>query len=659
MTLLAVAWLTGLFFWAQLDQKVDVENRSLKSVGTAEEEAHARRVRGFGEDATVVLLFETLPAGTGTVSASEVARVAAVRQKIAELPGVASTREVRVHREGALALAVTLYSSRGTWPETITKVRAAAMEHGPPSMRLAMSGQPVGEVTIASEVQREQRRVVPLIAGGLVLALFLFYRHAGLVAAILLPAGIGIVWTGGICAILGRELDPVSVMLNPVLLTVGVASGVHYIEGYLDELTAGRPTWIAAHRSMANLLKPAMLAALTTVVGFLSLAINRIPAIIDFGIFAAFGVGLTFVIAALTTPALLGLLAPRVNPRFLERRGSFAGELGQRAADALARHGGTVRVAAWAVALMGAIAWTRIGVDNDPIRLLPEDHPFRVETSQISAALGGSETFDVLVPSGGPLASPPQLALLAAQTCALPVVAGPAGPAMRAENGDWLLRFVLSPSGSRDREATFAEIERRARSLGGDDLSVTGTSVRVARDSGTLVRGQLSGAGASMLVLFLIFWIAFRSLRYAWLAMVPNVFPCIVVYGGMAMLGRPLSVSTAMISSVLLGLIVDDTIHLLHRLREAREAGQSPLEAVESVFRNSGRAIVITSLVLAGGFALSMTGRLTSTVEFGVLASITVITALLSDLLLIPVLMVPTRDEIVPDPVDEAEAVHA
>lgn len=655
--LLAVLAPTISLLLVQFDRPIDVENHAMRSVGTPEAAAEDRRIASFGRDDVVVVAFQVLSIGTGVVTAVETDALEILIEDVEALPGVAEVREWGEHSAGARVYTVRLDAPGGHYAPIVERLDQFVRRGAPPSMRVAISGQPVADVVIAHEVQREQKRIAPLIAAGLIALLFLYYRHPGIVLAILAPAGVAIVWTGGAFVLLGRELDPISVMLQPVLMTVGVASGVHWIEGYLDELTAGRAPVEAARRAIHGLRRPAMLAGLTTVVGFLSLSFNSIPAVIDFGVFAALGVGLTYWSASFITPAMLQLFAARVPPRLLARRGATAGTLGRRTADWIARRSLAVKTAAVAITLASLVAWTNIEVDNDPQRLLPDSHPFRRETATVVAELGGVEVFDLLVPKGSSAANPARIALLAGAAVELEGVAGPAGPALLAENGDWSVRFLLARSGSSAREELFDAIEARARALGAGDVVVAGSSVQIARDSGRLVRSSLMGLGASMAALYCLFWAGFRSARYAWLAMVPNVMPCVIVYGGLAVIGRPLSVATAMISSVLLGLIVDDTIHLLHRYREQRASGAGSLASIEHVFEHSGRAVAITSVALGVGFSLTMFGRLSTTFEFGAVAAVTIGVAALCDLVLLPAILVKLRDADVSDA--EPEAGHA
>jgi len=117
------------------------------------------------------------------------------------------------------------------------------------------------------------------------------------------------------------------------------------------------------------------------------------------------------------------------------------------------------------------------------------------------------------------------------------------------------------------------------------------------------------------------------------------VLPCVVLQGALALADRPLSVATAMIATVLLGLIVDDTIHFLHGYRAERRAGHARASALERSLEHSGRAIVVTSAVLTVGFAAGLAGRLATTIEFAALCSLTIVLALACDLVLLPAML--------------------
>lgn len=639
--LLALALPSIWLGWLGARLPVDVENRSLKANGTPEALALEHRISQFGRDEELFVVFQALPVGQGALGELEARALDDLRRELSELERVSRVDEAPRATAASRCWTIAVDAPAGDWAPVVEQIERLVRGRAPSTVRTAISGLPIAELVLARELQSEQRRVVPWVALVLSALLLAIYRHIGLVLAILAPPVASIAWIGGLQALSGRELTPVSVLLAPVMLTVGVAAGVHWIEAYLDRRRDGVATATAARDAVRHLREPALLASLTTVIGFLALCFNAIPAVADFGALAGLGVALTYGFASFATPALLTLLAPAPRSA-LRGRGAWTRILGPQVADRLVAHAPTIRTAAWLVAALGLVLCARLEVDNDPLRVLPAEHPFRAQTQILAAELGGSEVFDVLAPAGELLADPVQMGLFAAAVCELEGVAGPAGPAWISADGDWLARFVLAPGGSSERERLFERVEARAAALGAPGTLVTGLAVQVARDSGRMVRGALWGAVSGLGLLWLVFWIGFRSASFAWLAIVPNALPCIVVNAGLALWGAPLSFATAIISSTMLGLIVDDTIHLLHRFRELRADGLEPLRAIEGVYQQSGRAIVITSVSLALGFGAGAVGQLTTSVEFGVLAALTIVTAFFADLILLPAILVRT-----------------
>ena len=120
------------------------------------------------------------------------------------------------------------------------------------------------------------------------------------------------------------------------------------------------------------------------------------------------------------------------------------------------------------------------------------------------------------------------------------------------------------------------------------------------------------------------------------LGMIPNVLPCLLLYGALAMLDRPLGVANAMIGSVMLGLVVDNTIHFLHHFRHANGTA---VARVQHALEHIASPMLGSSLVLAIGFGVGMFGGMESTHEFAALAAATIGLALLCDAVLLPALL--------------------
>jgi predicted RND superfamily exporter protein len=126
----------------------------------------------------------------------------------------------------------------------------------------------------------------------------------------------------------------------------------------------------------------------------------------------------------------------------------------------------------------------------------------------------------------------------------------------------------------------------------------------------------------------------FRSFRIMALSIIPNVIPIVWTGGLMGALGIDLSTGTTMIASVVIGIAVDDTIHYLTRFR--REQWRGTPEAVRTTTTGTGRALVISSVVLVIGFWVGALGSFKPTIYFSLLTGITMISALFCDLLVLP-----------------------
>jgi predicted RND superfamily exporter protein len=131
--------------------------------------------------------------------------------------------------------------------------------------------------------------------------------------------------------------------------------------------------------------------------------------------------------------------------------------------------------------------------------------------------------------------------------------------------------------------------------------------------------------------------------------MVPNLLPIMMIMGVMGLLGVPIDMSNLLIASIAIGIAVDDTIHFLHHFSTAYERSGSVEAAIGHTFRHSGRALVSTSVILTLGFCVYVTAEMANLARFGMLVALTVVFALVIDLLLTPALLrVTYRDKPAP-----------
>lgn len=155
----------------------------------------------------------------------------------------------------------------------------------------------------------------------------------------------------------------------------------------------------------------------------------------------------------------------------------------------------------------------------------------------------------------------------------------------------------------------------------------------------SLFNSQVSTLGFTVIVLFIMFLILFRSMKVALIALVSNIIPISSIFGIMGWLNIPLDVMTITIAAIAIGIGVDDTIHFIHRFEEEFKVDHNYIEAMRRSHQSIGYAMYYTSLVIILGFSILVLSNLIPTIYFGLLTVITMISVLAADLLLLPKLL--------------------
>ncbi|MFC2074334.1 RND family transporter, partial [Campylobacterota bacterium] len=159
----------------------------------------------------------------------------------------------------------------------------------------------------------------------------------------------------------------------------------------------------------------------------------------------------------------------------------------------------------------------------------------------------------------------------------------------------------------------------------------------------SLFDSQILTLGAMILVLFVIFWALFGSLKISFIAMIANLIPVSVVFGLMGVLDIPLDMMTITIASISIGIAVDDTIHYLHRFKKEFRIVCNYSEALMRSHLSIGYAMSYTSIAIAIGFFVLVLSPFIPTIYFGLLTVVAMLMALVADLLLLPKLIIAFR----------------
>jgi predicted RND superfamily exporter protein len=211
----------------------------------------------------------------------------------------------------------------------------------------------------------------------------------------------------------------------------------------------------------------------------------------------------------------------------------------------------------------------------------------------------------------------------------------------RQAEGEAQIVVVVRDAGSRFMLPFLAAVDRYLESRPppfGTAVS-TGTTRLIQNYTAQVLRNFLpSLALAVVLILGVMTWM-FRSLRQGLLALVPNLFPLLVLLAVMGAAGFPLKPATILVFSIAFGLAVDDTIHVLGRLRDLTRSGVDFDRALPRAVRDTGPAILMTSVVVSVGFAVLMLSRFEVMYMVGLMTMVSAVTAVMIDLFVFPTLI--------------------
>lgn len=543
---------------------------------------------------------------------------------------------------------------------------------------LHLTGVPVQKHDVSDYVDRDQRVLMPAAVAILGAVLFAFYRSLWGVALPLGVAAMTVVATLGAYGLAGHDLNAITSLLPPVLLVVAVASCVHLYDAW--QANDG-----AVARALGLVALPAALCAVTTGQGFASLSVGDIPAVGQFGLFAALGTGVAFVLTMTAAPALLTFATPPAAAR--RRHAATERLLARTTALATERPGAVLASAALATAAL-ACGIAMVRSNTDLVGFLKPNAPLRIDTAWIDRHLAGSLPFDFLIEreDGRSLASLDfvrRLAALEEAVLAQPGVtdatsvlallrqvhrAESGGEALALpdeeatlfgeldlldESGHALVRRFVAPEWKSIRftvrvhsigsaaSAPLVEAIRAdaARLLGpGVAFRPTGALWHVVHDSERLVAVQVRSFAVAIVLVVASIGLLLRSLRFTLLAMIPNLMPILWTGGLMGYAGIDLSTGTAMIASAVLGIVVDDTIHYLAYYRRVYRG--DAVAAVRETTAHVGAPVTVASLSLMLGFWVGALGSFQPTVHFSLLTGLTMVMGVVCDLLVLPASLV-------------------
>ncbi|WP_288372750.1 MMPL family transporter [uncultured Algoriphagus sp.] len=504
---------------------------------------------------------------------------------------------------------------------------------------------------------------------------------------------IGVLWAFGVILWMGKPLALMSVMQPTIFLIVGLSALIHFFVHLVKKLQADTDQKEAIRHSYKQLFIPVLLTMMTTALGFFSLWFTSIPALQDFGLTTAIGIFMIFLAVIGISPGLLYLVSKSLKAKPLKAKRAVS--LQTLFSLILKRR----KVIGFGVLAMGIIAvflGLRIPINGYLLDNLPFDHPIREDFGYFDSEFGGSNPFELSLELGeeantfwdyevlqqvqkleeelnevfgeNKFISPITLT----KTLNQAQNQGDVDAFRFPSRGQFIRMQRILRQGSGGLEAGLIDSTGRISRISGRlpdfgsykmrnlrseldrfiqselDSSLlkirwTGTAYLIDQGHESVTWQMARGLGVAFLLVGLIAGILFRSWRISFLLLIPNVIPLLLMLAVMYFLGIEFKLTTAILFTVAFGIAVDDSIHFMTRFRLELGSGRSFFYAMKRTFLETGKAILLTTIVLVSGFVLFVMSDFGVTFYSGVLISCALIFALLADLMLLPLLLIPMK----------------
>ncbi len=588
---------------------------------------------------------------------------------------------------------ITLVLDKDADQDAVIGAIGRLIDETDPDIRLYQIGMPLISQALAQFTRNDFLRLPPITFLLIAVVLLLIFRSVRDALIPLSCVTLCLIWTFGSVSILQVPLSILTMIVPVFLIAVGTAYCLHILAEYRATATSSHTPVEAAAITFSQTTLPTLLAILTTLLGLGSLFVNRIAAIREFALFACIGM-IAFLILVMTyLPVMLALLPRGENASSPKKEGSphldrFMGWI----IDLNLNHQRLTLMVIGGMTLVAGFGLLRLRVETNPVGYFKEDTQVVRNFHDIYRRLSGSFPVNVVMTATSEdffeeaqhiadierlqqfldtLPGVDKTISFADYLKLVNYASNRFEPAYyRLPTESWELRMLMNtyksmlgmdmfnafmgPTLSQanilllthiSSSRTFLDLRRAILRHVGEafnpDLTwdVTGFGIVISASSHHLVAGQVKSFLMTMAVIFIIMFALFLSFKVGLIAIVPNLFPIVINFGLMGWFGIELSMATSLIASIAIGLAVDDTIHYLVRFNREFHKDLDDRRALKETIAHIGRPIMFTTVTISAGFFILAFSGFKPTAIFGTMMVITMLSALVGDLILLPILM--------------------
>ncbi|WP_111684885.1 efflux RND transporter permease subunit [Winogradskyella tangerina] len=526
------------------------------------------------------------------------------------------------------------------------------------------------------------------------LIFFLFFRSFRATFISLIVVCIGVMWTFGILGLLGYEITVLTALIPPLIIVIGIPNCIFLINKYQHEVRSHGNKVKSLQRVITKIGNATLMTNVTTASGFATFILTESKLLKEFGIVASLSILAIFILCLLIIPIIYTFL-PFPKDRHLEHLnkrwiGGFVDWM-----ERMVKHKKiTIYVTAFILIMASMIGINKIEISGSLIEDMPQDKQFFKDIRFFEDEFNGIMPLEIMVDTKRKkgvmkLATLRRINELEELIEEIPELSKPISVVSlvkyskqayyngnpkyyqlpTSQENSFILSYAKNSSTDVDLLKNFvdstgqyARVTTFMKDIGTDkmeriqemlqtkidkvfpeeryEVTMTGKALVFQKGTKYLVRNLVISLTLAIFLISLFMAYLFRSVRMIIVSLIPNLLPLLVTAGLMGYVGVPIKPSTILVFSIAFGISVDDTIHFLAKYRQELQANHWKIrKSVYAALRETGISMFYTSIVLFFGFSVFTISSFGGTVALGALVSITLLFAMLSNLLLLPSLL--------------------
>ena len=534
------------------------------------------------------------------------------------------------------------------------------------------AGLPILRTRYVELVEYERGIFIPLAFLIAAITLIWIFRQIKMLIISLTSILISLIWVSGIMALSNISINVISYLTFNLLMIIGVSDAIHLLMKYHEEINKNSNKRSALEVVIEKIGSALFLTSFTTAVGFMSLSITNIRILQEFGVIMGVGIGILFIITIIIMPIMLLYIGipekTHINRLILKRKKS----LSFQSLKAVQQYPKVIILISSLILMLSVYGIYQIDSNVTVLGDLKPSNKLYKDITFVEENFGGTLPLEIVVSSiGTPLSKDLYLKTNATNTIDDSnfytkinnfMVKLDTYENIKSVTGYWNIDGSLNAQQKRytNKDRTEIRISCGIENIDSNQadwlkksiindyieifetengLKVTGSTLLALKMNRYLIASLLNSFIIAFIVIFISMNILFRSVKLSLVSIIPNIIPLLFAGAVMGFFGIELRPATAMTFSIALGIAVDDTIHFLSRFRSEYLLTKSHEKSTTTTILTTGRAIIGTSITLGMGFLVLIFSNFKPNFEFGILATIILIVALLSSLILLPALI--------------------